>query len=404
VKGIIMPIQSETIELLLVDDEEGIRTVLGIALTDMGYRVHSAANGQQALALFDELAPAIVLTDIKMPGMDGLELLREMKQRNPDTEVIMITGHGDMDLAIQSLKHQATDYITKPIDDDILEVALRRARERIAMREQLYHYTKNLERLVEQKSRQLIQAERLAAVGEAMTGIAHAIKNIAGGLRGGAFIVEKGISLGNDVHIKQGWQMTRDNVARIEQLALDLLDIAKPFRPVFTMTDPGRPAREVYELMASQAREAAIELKLQIADHLPSIPMEAESIHRCLLNLVTNAVDACTRQKDLDPQIDQPPIKLSCNAAVNGIEYKVEDCCGGMAKEVQDKLFETFFTTKGSRGTGIGLMLSRKIITAHQGRIEVDSQPGSGTTFTVWLPGKQSQGKKEKVVDASTPS
>ena len=399
-----MPSQPKTIDLLLVDDEEGIRTVLGITLTDMGYQVHTAADGQQALAIFDDLTPAIVLTDIKMPGMDGLDLLREMKQRNPDTEVIMITGHGDMDLAIQSLKHQATDYITKPIDDDILEVALRRAQERIAMRQQLFHYTENLERLVEEKSRQLIQAERLAAVGETMAGIAHAIKNIAGGLRGGAFIVEKGLSLGNDLHIQQGWQMTRDNVARIEQLALDLLDIAKPSRPVFTMTDPGRPAQEVYELMVSQTRESGVQVKLQIADHLPPIPMEAESIHRCLLNLVANAVDACNRQRALAPQIDQAPIELSCTAAANGIEYRVTDCCGGIPKEVQSKLFETFFTTKGSRGTGIGLMLSRKIINAHHGRIEVDSQPDCSTRFTVWLPDRQPTEKKEKGVDDPTPS
>ena len=117
--------------------------------------------------------------------------------------------------------------------------------------------------------------------------------------------------------------------------------------------------------------------------------MEADGIHRCLLNLVTNAVDACRRQKELDPQIESAPIELSCNAVSNGIEYSVTDRCGGMPKEVQSKLFETFFTTKGSRGTGIGLMLSRKIINAHHGRIEVDSQAGCSTRFTVWLPDRQ---------------
>ena len=91
-------------KVLLVDDEEGIRKVLGISLTDMGYHVLCAEDGRQALKLFRQEKPPIVLTDIKMPGMDGIEVLRRIKQENPDTEVIVITGHGDMDLAIKSLK------------------------------------------------------------------------------------------------------------------------------------------------------------------------------------------------------------------------------------------------------------------------------------------------------------
>ncbi|MEJ2220888.1 MAG: response regulator, partial [Desulfobacterales bacterium] len=114
-------------KLLLVDDEEGIRKVLGIALSDAGYSVFTAQNGEEALDIFRQEAPPIVLTDIKMPGMDGIELLQKIKHEKPDTEVIMITGHGDMDLAIKSLKYQAIDFVTKPINDDILEIALNRA-------------------------------------------------------------------------------------------------------------------------------------------------------------------------------------------------------------------------------------------------------------------------------------
>jgi YesN/AraC family two-component response regulator len=92
-------------KLLLVDDEEGIRKVLGISLTDLGYQVLTAENGEEALEIFRRETPPIVLTDIKMPVMDGIELLRKIKDENPDTEVIMISGHGDMDLAIKSLKY-----------------------------------------------------------------------------------------------------------------------------------------------------------------------------------------------------------------------------------------------------------------------------------------------------------
>ena len=113
--------------LLLVDDEPDIREVLDIYLTELGYTVHTAENGEKALDVFHRTVPSIVLSDIKMPGMNGIELLRRIKQESPETEVIMITGHGDMDLAIDSLKFQATDFITKPISDFALTVALKRA-------------------------------------------------------------------------------------------------------------------------------------------------------------------------------------------------------------------------------------------------------------------------------------
>ena len=106
-----------------------------------------------------------MLTDIKMPGMDGIELLRKIKETSPNTEVIMITGHGDMDLAIKSLKYEAVDFVTKPINDDVLDIALKRAHEKISMRERLKEYTENLENLVIEKSARLIELERQAAVG-----------------------------------------------------------------------------------------------------------------------------------------------------------------------------------------------------------------------------------------------
>ena len=166
-------------KLLLVDDEEGIRKVLGISLMDMGYDVLTAENGLDALALFRAEKPSIVLTDIKMPAMDGIQLLQTIKSENPDTEVIMITGHGDMDLAIKSLKLDATDFVTKPIHDDILEIALKRATERIFMREQLRRHTENLEKLVEEKSARLVQLERLTAIDQAVEGLSLARRLIA---------------------------------------------------------------------------------------------------------------------------------------------------------------------------------------------------------------------------------
>jgi PAS domain S-box-containing protein len=174
-----------TSKLLLVDDEEDIREILGMFLADMGYEVQTAENGRQALELFEQDTFPIVMSDIKMPVMDGIDLLRAIKDTRPDTEVIMVTGHGDMDLAIKSLKLEATDFITKPINEAALEIALKRATERIEMRRQLREHTENLERLVAEKSARLVEIERQLAVGQAVESLSAAIRDLAGGIEGG---------------------------------------------------------------------------------------------------------------------------------------------------------------------------------------------------------------------------
>ncbi|MEJ2039039.1 MAG: hybrid sensor histidine kinase/response regulator [Desulfosarcinaceae bacterium] len=384
-------------DILLVDDEEGIRKVLGISLADRGYRVHAAAGGGQALELFKAVRPRIVLSDIKMPGMDGLDLLKALKRIDPDTEIIMITGHGDIDLAIKSLKFEAIDFITKPIDEDILDVALKRAVERIDLRTRLKAYTENLEQLVEEKSRRLIQAERLAVMGETVAGLAHAIKNIAGGLKGGAFVVEKGLSLDNSQYLEEGWRMVRDNVERIQQLALDLLNIAKPGVPNLRPTDPNQPLKAVFQLMQPQAAQSGIDMALVCTPDPAPDPMEPEGVHRCLLNLAGNALDACGQCASARPA---PQITLACKREGAWLVYEVRDHCGGMDAAVKEKLFQGFFTTKGSRGTGIGLMLTRKIAEAHGGEILVDTAEGVGSTFEIRLP----LGSRDSAQAADRPS
>lgn len=156
--------------ILIVDDEPDIREVLSITLTDSGYTVYTAESGAAALEIFREVNPPIVLTDIKMPGMDGIELLEKIKHENPEAEVIMITGHGDMDVAIKSLHHDATDFITKPINDQALETALKKARDKIALRQKLQEYTENLEHLILEKSRQLASLDSSQAAGAGPAG------------------------------------------------------------------------------------------------------------------------------------------------------------------------------------------------------------------------------------------
>jgi len=370
--------------ILLVDDEAGIRKVLAISLQDGGYDVHTAENGGEALRLLETIEPPIVLTDIKMPDMDGIELLRNIKARRPETEVIMFTGHGDMDLAIKSLKYDATDFVTKPIHDEVLEIALKRARERISMRRQIREYTENLEQLVQEKARRLVKAERMAAIGQTVTELAHAIKNIANGLKGSIFVLGKGIELDNKKYLLEGWEMVEGNLEKIKNLSLDLLNYGKYADVAFTREDPNKPAREVVELMATHARDSGVELKLELCAKPPPLHFDPAGIYCCLLNLVGNAIDACLAT-DASPKCGTVTVR-TLKAAGWGIAYQVCDTGSGMDDETQGKIFQSFFSTKGTRGTGIGLMLTQKIVNQHRGKIEVASQKGAGSTFTIKLP------------------
>jgi signal transduction histidine kinase len=372
--------------VLFVDDEKDICDVLSISLSDLGYKVYTAENGQEALRIIQEVNPPIVLTDIRMPVMDGIELLRRIKLQNPETEVIMVTGHGDMDLAIKSLKHEATDFIVKPIKDEALEIALKRALERISLRRQLREYTENLEELVQEKSAKLVQAERLAAVGETIAGLSHAIKNIAGGLEGGTFVLEKGIELGNKDYISQGWEAVRFSFEKIKDLSVDLLNYAKFTDLNFIFSDPNEPAREVAELMKPRAEKLGINLKMDLSSDLKTIRLDPDAIHHCLLNLVTNSIDAVLGEDSSDTPKE---VLLETTKPEGwGVEYKVTDNGCGMTDEVREKLFTSFFSTKGATGTGIGLMITKKVVDAHEGVIQFEAEEGVGSAFTIRLPAR----------------
>ena len=370
--------------ILIVDDEEGIRKVLSITLADSGYDVLTASSGEEALGIFRNACPQMVLTDIKMPGMDGIELLRRIKEEEPDAEVIMITGHGDLDLAIKSLHFKAADFITKPINDDALEIALKRAQERIWMKAKLREYTEGLERLVDEKTHKLLEAERLAAVGQTVATLAHAIKNIIGGLKGGIFVFEKGMELDKQEYLTQGWGMVKGNVEKIKNLALDLLNYAKQREPDYKRVNPNQIAGDLYRLMLQQSREWGINLVLDLDETLPEIYLDPEGIHACLLNLVSNAFDACI---DVEHAGGPKEVVIRTKRAEGGgVEYCVIDTGCGMDEDVKDKIFRSFFSTKGTRGTGLGLMVTRKVVREHGGDLEVESEKGKGARFAIKLP------------------
>jgi signal transduction histidine kinase len=365
--------------LLLVDDEEDIRDVLHVSIADMGYAVHTAENGERAIAIFRQIDPPIVVTDIKMPGMDGIELLQKIKRENPETEVVMITGHGDMDLAIKSLKFEATDFITKPINVDALEIALKRVQDKIVMKRQLKAYTENLEALVREKTE---LQDHLSSLGLMIGSISHGIKGLLTGLDGGMYLVESGFSKENQDQIKEGWETVKLMVDRIRKMVLDILYYAKERDPRWERVDPLSFAEDLAAIFAPKIKGQNIEFIKAFDATVGEFEIDSGYIHSALTNILENAVDACSK----DAAKSRHKIVFSVRQDQHHVIFAVFDNGIGMDSDTLAKLFTPFFSSKGRRGTGLGLFISNKIVRQHGGEILVKSTPGQETIFTIKIP------------------
>lgn len=366
-------------EILLADDETDIREILRLPLSDLGYQVFEAENGEQALRIFEEKQPPIVLTDIKMPIMDGIELLQKIKRINPETEVIMITGHGDMDLAIKSLKCEATDFISKPINVDVLEIALRRAVEKILTRQKLREYTENLERLVSEK---MELKSHLSSLGLMIGSISHGIKGLMTGLDGGMYLLNSGISKNNQEKIKEGFEVIKVIVGRIRSLVQDILFYSKERDLKCERIDTLSFADEVAMVIEQKLMNQNIEFVKDFDLRVGKCEVDASHVNSALINILENAVDACARDKKDEPH----KIIFRVRNDKKDIIFDVLDNGVGMDRETRDRIFTPFFSSKGEKGTGLGLFISKKIVEQHGGNIVVKSTEGKGTLFRIRIP------------------
>ncbi len=367
--------------ILIVDDEPDIREVLAITLADMGYGIVEAENADAAFAAFVEKQPGIVITDIKMPGGDGIGLLRKIKHENPETEVIMITGHGDMDLAIRSLKYAATDFITKPINVDALEIALRRAREKIAMRQTLLDYTRNLEHLVKEKTE---LQDHLASLGLMIGSISHGIKGLITSLDGGLYLVSSGLERNDPERMRQGCKAARETAERIRKMVLDILYYAKKREPKRTEEDAAAFARQVAATVRTRLDGSAVRFDCRIEADAGRMTVDADDLHAALVNILENAADACLKESGKSTH----RITFTMTGREDEIVFGIADDGIGMDKATRDQLFTLFFSTKGRNGTGLGLFITHRIVVQHGGDIAVASTPGAGSEFTVRIPRK----------------
>ncbi|MEX0655544.1 MAG: ATP-binding protein [Phycisphaeraceae bacterium] len=225
-----------------------------------------------------------------------------------------------------------------------------------------------------------LKAERLAAVGQTVASLSHSVKNILQGLRGGADVVELGLRKGNMNLVKNGWEIVARNLERIYELTMNMLAFSKQRKPELEMVNLEGILNEAVMLVQKQYENKKVALISDVANDIPPVPADASGVHQAVLNLLNNALDAVepesgvvSLRSEYDPQQEQVKIIVSDNGE-------------GMSPGTVGRLFEPFHSTKGMRGTGLGLVVIKKIVEEHGGKVDVDTQLDQGTTFTLTFP------------------
>ena len=365
-------------KILVVDDDVDTVELVTKRLHAEGYGTSEAYDGEQALQAVRQYGPDLIILDIKMPKIDGYEVCRRLKgsEQTKVIPIIMLTVKSKVPDKVRGLDIGADDYIPKPFDYRELS---RRVRYWSAVKMEVEERVREIKRL----ERELIKSERLAAIGQTVASIAHYIKNILFGLKGGVYLVNVASEENEKDSLKTGWEMLERNVGRMSDLVLDLLEYSRDRDLEYENCFPNRIANEVCGLMEARAREYGVEISKDFDPSLGEVRLDPKGIHRCLLNLVSNAIDACL----FDTSKEKEWVVQVTTSLDNGmVRFVVSDNGCGMDEEVKEKLFASFFTTKEGRGTGLGLLITQKIVQEQGGTVTVESERGEGSTFIIRLP------------------
>ena len=225
----------------------------------------------------------------------------------------------------------------------------------------------------------LVKAERLAAIGQTVAMLSHHVKNILQGMRGGGYLVEKGLEGGQTEMAQRGWGILDRNQERLYNLVMDMLAFSKERTPELASCSLNEIVADVADLMRPAAAEQDVAIEIDLSEELLITLADREGLHRAVLNLVVNAIEAIDEGEDRW-------VRLRTLASGEHFAIEVADNGPGIPPEKLDSVFGMFESSKGTRGTGIGLAVSQKIMREHGGDIEVESEVGAGSCFRLLLP------------------
>jgi signal transduction histidine kinase len=379
--------------ILIVDDDPALLQALpaAIGLRLGSIEIETFDSAPAALAQIARHDYDAIISDIKMPGMDGLTLLLRIHELRPETPTLLITGHGEHDLAIQALRGGAYDFIQKPIDRDYFVASLQRAIQTRHLRRQveqqgaaLARHAEQLERAVEERTRELVEANQ---VKDSFMSIAsHELKTPLTSLKGLAQIARRRLTERAQPEAAFLERMER-SINRIETLVNDLVDVTRidsgklAFR--FDRGDLGAICRQVVDEQEAASERA---ISLTLPESPVTLDVDADRVSQVLTNLISNALKFA-------PPSSRVAVSLDVDSSAGEAVVTVRDDGPGMPPEQLPHIFERFYqvpdteTHAGSKiGLGLGLFISREIVERHGGRIWAESTPGCGATFSFALP------------------
>lgn len=380
--------------ILIIDDERVILDLTSIILGNRGYKTLTAEDPLLGLQIMESVVPELVLLDYMMPKMDGLTALREIKRRYPDTYVIMFTGKGNEEIAVQLMKAGASDYILKPFNNqdlaDRIDQVLRIRRAEISNRELLKErerllleieaLNRELEGRVREKSEELqrahaevVQSEKLASLGYLSAGMAHEIRNPLNTITLFTHLIRNGI---DDPEKLDYMDKIVKEVDRIDAIIRKLLDATR--RRPFAMQQISMATLldDIVDMLKHQFEVNNITLQRDFRRLPPEMAADPTEIEQIFTNLFVNAIQVMPAGGTLRLTLDHNDKELQVSVADTG---------PGIPRSEQSKIFDPFFTTKET-GTGLGLSVVLRIVRNYQGRIDVESDGVNGTLFTVHLP------------------
>jgi len=377
------------IKILVVDDEEILRDRLKRLLELDDYEVITAENGLRGLELFASFKPDIVLLDIKMPGIDGIEVLERIKKIPNTAEVFIMTGHGGLETAIQAMRNGAFDYMTKPIDYDELEINLKRAMEKKLLRQQLDSYVHDIEeanRKLKTQGAQLLQAAKLTAVGELGAGVAHEMNQPLMAIASHLEILLMNPVISSDQKINDKILKVKDQFARLGTIVKRMHEYSSGRTGTYLNESVNRPAQDAIYLFAQQLKDHNIEISHDLPEDLPKLYIDRYQIQDVVINFLINARDAID---DAFAQKEGGTIHIfskllnehQCvvvGLIDNGIPIK---------EGTETELLNPFFTTKPvGKGTGLGLSVCYNIVKNHNGLLSFTKYKENRKIFYFVLP------------------